>query len=389
MKIFNTTTFFATLAIFSMFFGAGNVVFPLVLGQMAGNQISVALVGLLITAIGGPLLGLFGAILYQGNCKRFFCEIGKYPGYLLLTICFILLGPFAVMPRCMIVSFAAIKDYFPNLNFQSYSIITTVCMFLLIIRRNNLLPLLGYILSPLLLGSLILIILNGFYSDALLEPLQRSSSQVFLQGLSIGYDTMDLIAAIFFSSTIWSLLNHKLETSNTEKENDKSLLSTCLISSVLSAILLSVIYVGLSYVAAKHTSLLSDSAPEELLIKISNFLLGPTHSIVANIAVSLACITTIMSLAVTMSDIAHQSFFAKKIDYFWIILSIMLITLALSNLGFKTIMGFIHPMVSFCYPTIIALTICNIINYFIAFRHTKNVVLLTFLGTALFMVTTG
>ena len=378
------TLFSATLAIFSMFFGAGNVVFPLVLGQTAGNNISLAMVGLLLTAIGGPLLGLFGSMLYQGDCKRFFFETGRIPGLLLLMICFILLGPFAVMPRCLIVSYAAVKAYLPSLNFVAYSFLSTALMLLLIIKRNNLLPVLGLILSPILLGSLLFIIFAGLNSPVSLETVQATTSNAFVQGLSVGYDTMDLIAALFFSSTIWSLLSHKLHAQLPTRPS--ILLRTTLISSLLSAFLLSLIYIGLSYVTAKHSHLLSNTLPEELLIRISNHLLGPRLAIAANIAVALACITTIMSLAVTMSDVVYQDFLAKKIDYRWILIGIMLITLALSNLGFKNDHELYSSGRITLLSALIALTLCNIVKHFWGFNYTKATVFITFLTTLVFMV---
>lgn len=369
-----------------MFFGAGNVVFPLLLGQMAGDKITLALVGLLVTAIGGPLLGLFGSMLYQGDCKRFFYETGKIPGFLLLVICFILLGPFAVMPRCMIVSFAAVKAYLPGVSFQVYSFVTSTLMLLLIFKRSNLLSVLGLVLSPILLASLIFIIFAGINSTLPLENIQESGSQAFIHGLTVGYDTMDLIAALFFSSTIWSLLHQKLQSQKQENQlNNSTLLKTTFISSLISAILLSLIYIGLSYVTAKHATLLNNSLPEELLIRVSNHLLGSQYAVAANIAVALACITTIMSLAITMSDLVYQDFFAKKVNYQFILIGIMLITLALSNLGFKAIMNFIHPVVSLCYPALIALTLCNIAKHFWKFNYTKPTVLVVFVCT-LFMM---
>ena len=76
------------IAIFSMFFGSGNVVFPLLLGQITGEKISWALIGLAITAVGAPLLGLLGSVLFEGDCKKFFYRIGEIPGYI-IVICYL------------------------------------------------------------------------------------------------------------------------------------------------------------------------------------------------------------------------------------------------------------------------------------------------------------
>lgn len=99
-----------------MFFGSGNVVFPLLLGQMAGEKIPWALIGLIITAVGAPLLGLLGSVLFEGDCKKFFYRIGIIPGYIVVILLLALLGPIGVMPRCFIVAYGAIVPYFPDLS---------------------------------------------------------------------------------------------------------------------------------------------------------------------------------------------------------------------------------------------------------------------------------
>ncbi|MBS0286342.1 MAG: branched-chain amino acid transport system II carrier protein, partial [Proteobacteria bacterium] len=150
------------IAIFSMFFGSGNVVFPLLLGTLTGDHITWALIGLTITAVGAPLLGLLGSVLFEGDCKQFFYRIGAVPGYLVVIFLLALLGPVGVMPRCFIVSYGAVQPYFPGLSLPVFSAIAGLITLLMLAKRNFILPILGFFLSPLLILTLLIIIVVSF-----------------------------------------------------------------------------------------------------------------------------------------------------------------------------------------------------------------------------------
>src|SRR3990167_7604738 len=88
-------------AIFSMFFGAGNTIFPLVMGAFAKDKNLFALLGLSITAIVVPIIGLLAMFLYKGDYKQFFYRMGKWPGFFIILLIMMLTGPFAGTPRCI------------------------------------------------------------------------------------------------------------------------------------------------------------------------------------------------------------------------------------------------------------------------------------------------
>ena len=123
------------LAIFSLFFGAGNVVFPLLLGTLSGDQNIYATAGLLITSIGGPLIGLFGSILFEGHFKSFYERAGPLLGYFFIIITTALLGPFAVMPRCVVVAYAAVHPFFPSLSLPFFSLISAALVLFLTLKK--------------------------------------------------------------------------------------------------------------------------------------------------------------------------------------------------------------------------------------------------------------
>lgn len=375
------------IAIFSMFFGSGNVVFPLLLGQLTGEQIPWALIGMTITAVGAPLMGLLGSLLFEGDCKAFFYRIGAIPGLLIVIFILGLLGPFGVMPRCFIVAYGAIKSYFPHLSLFMFSQITGVITLILLAKRDFIIPVLGYVLSPLLIVTLIIIIVVAIFQMGPLPTTDHTAWSAFLEGLLVGYDTMDLFASIIFSVAIWMLLKEKLNL-NTSHEIKAKLVPTYIVASLIGGGALGIIYLGLCLGAAMHHHALVGVPPEQALTSLAIFLLGPKLAIVANIAIALACLTTVMSLAVAVVDVIHVELMNTKLgaripfSYGWMMLGTMVITVIFSTLGFTAIMGILHPIMEVCYPALIVLTVCNILYKLYGFPWVK----VPFYGTLLGMM---
>src|SRR3990167_4939546 len=330
-----------------MFFGAGNTIFPLLLGVETGKNYFFAFLGLLLTGVGGPLLGLLAATSFQGCGVAFFQTAGKKTGLALMTVSLALLGPFAVLPRCVEVARAAFEPVFPFLHPWAFN--TTFCLFALFcaVRRKAVLPALGYVLSPFLLGCLFLIIVQGFFaphSPSLGMPPLPS----FKLGFVTGYDTMDLIASLFFSAGIWSMVSDRYQG------HPRNIFRATLTGGIVGMILLAVIYLGLAFVASKYANELQAVPHERIMSRLALLTLGPSWGLVASLAVVLACLTTVISLMMTISTTI------KGPSYVLLNVAIAAITLAMLGLGFDTIMHLIHTMVSFCYPIIILLVIVNL-----------------------------
>ena len=124
MGKYSKTILSTGLAMFSMFFGAGNVVFPLDLGRVAGNMNLYAILGLLLTAVLVPFTGLFTMFLFSGDYDSFFKRIGKIPGFLVISFLMALIGPFMAIPRCITLSFSTMSMYFPGMSLFYFSLIS-------------------------------------------------------------------------------------------------------------------------------------------------------------------------------------------------------------------------------------------------------------------------
>lgn len=385
MKQPSLTVIWSTgIAIFAMFFGSGNVVFPLLLGQLTGNQVPYALLGLTITAVGAPLLGLLGAVLFEADCKQFFQRIGIWPGFFLVLSILLLLGPFGVMPRCFTVAYGAIKIYFPNLSMFAFSFIAGLFTYISIVKRKYILPLLGYWLSPLKILTLVTIIAVALWKVGSLASTSYTPTQSILEGLTVGYNTMDLLASLLFSVSIWLLLKERLNLN--ENDSKEALIPTYIYACLIGGGLLGIIYVGLSFSAALHPEALQGSAPEQVLPNLAIYLLGPKLAVIANFAIVISCLTTVMSLGIAVVDVIYTETIKAmsgrkiKLNYNMLMISTLILTVLFSNLGFATIMKFLDPILSLCYPAIIVFACCNILYKLYGFPYVKLPFYATIIG---------
>lgn len=355
MKKLNTRLIITlSIAIFSMFFGAGNTIYPIVLAIHTKAQFNWAFLGFILTAILGPLLGLIGGALFRGNSMSFFGRAGKYPGYILLASSLALLGPFAVLPRCVSVSFSSIQSIFPSCTLSLFALVFCSLAGLCLYKKKMLLAILGYVLSPALIICLGIIIFKGFSASEVIAPSSLKIGEAFSFGLTTGYETMDLIASIIFSAGIWSMVAESLS------ESSKDVLKGTLLTGGIACLLLGVIYFGLGHSAALHSESLLNLPRQQLMPMLSQLTLGSGSAILVNILVALACFTTVIGLTMTISNILFKEVTKGKVSYLTSVLGILLITVVMTNIGFERISTVIIKVMTLLYPLIVALTLINI-----------------------------
>lgn len=354
----NSTVIATGLAMFSMFFGAGNVVFPLKLGQITQSANIWAILGLLITAVGVPFLGLFSMSLFDGNYKQFFGRLGRIPGFLIAFIIMGLIGPFGALPRCIALSFSTTQMFFPSVSIQLFSLAACLIIFLLTFRKNNIVDILGYVLTPLLLGSLGIIIVKGLLFSPSAPFVAFTPSESFFKGLNEGYQTMDLLGAFFFSSVVIACL--KIGPREESRLTHREILVLLAKSSLIGATLLALIYVGFSFVAAFNADALAGIGSDQLLGQIALNVLGPYAGIVACVAVALACLTTAIALACVFAEFVHYDLTFGKIGYIPSLLITLVLSYFISVLNFVEIVKLLAPILQTLYPALITLSLVNL-----------------------------
>ncbi len=346
-------------AIFSMFFGAGNSIFPLQIGSLSGEKNIFAVLGFSISTILVPILGLASIALYDGDYKQFFNRLGKIPGFVMIFLIMILIGPFAGIPRCITLSYSTLKPHLGSTPLILFSAITCAVIFLQTIKKRRLIDVLGKILTPLLLFCLAIIILKGIYvPQGKVISNTQSSSGVFFYGLTRGFQMMDLLASFFFSATVLACLKEKALPG----EGPADIRQTFLKAAVLSALLLAIIYVGFSYVAANQSAFFQSIPQEALLGAVSQKILGSQLGLVMGLAVALACLTTSITLVSVFSSFIFTDCFKGKVPYTACVTGTVLVGFLFSNLGFNGICNMIAPILMVCYPSLIALTIVNVFH---------------------------
>ncbi|MCB1149273.1 MAG: branched-chain amino acid transport system II carrier protein, partial [Chlamydiia bacterium] len=189
MEVKSKSSVWATgFAMFSMFFGAGNVVFPLVIGKTAGDMTPWALMGLMISAIGVPFLGLISMTLFNGNYKLFFERVGKVPGFLIALVIMMLIGPFGAMPRLITLSYETfVMGAGELITLPVFAALSCVTIFLCTFRKNRILDVLGYYLTPFLLLSLLAILVIGLMNSGSAHEVDLTRWDAFFEGLNTGY----------------------------------------------------------------------------------------------------------------------------------------------------------------------------------------------------------
>lgn len=367
------------LAMFSMFFGAGNVVFPLALGQLAQDKNIYAILGMLVTAVAVPFAGLIAMTLYDGDYRRFFERIGKIPGFTVAAIIMALIGPFGAIPRCIALSYSTAKMFIPFISLPVFSFFSCIIIWLFTFRRSTIVDVLGYYLTPLLLLSLLVIIFKGLFFSPEAPQSTEASLSMFLKGLNDGYQTMDLIGAFFFSSVIISSLKKGIDP-DCQKQTKQLMLLT-LKASCIGAFLLAAIYVGFSYVAAYNSAVLKGVQADELIGIIANHILGPHLAIIACIAVALACLTTAIALSTVFAEFIHIDIARDKIGYNTSLLITLAVAFFVSTLNFTGIANFLTPILYLCYPALIVLSLLNIMYKLFRFEPIKLPVLFVFIAT--------
>jgi LIVCS family branched-chain amino acid:cation transporter len=343
------------LAMFSMFFGSGNLVFPLMVGQMSEGHYGFASLGILLTGVLVPFLGILAMLLFDGSAKDFFGRIGKPATFWFPLIALSLMGPFGVLARCMTVAHGAFKLVLPNTPLWLFSLAACAIIFGLSIKKNRVVPLLGSILTPILLLSLALIAIFGLNSVDLPTATADGAWESFTTGIFQGYQTMDLLAAFFFSAfVIKHLKDHKSTQSN------ESSLPIFLRASFIGAGLLSAIYFVLVLLGSMYAGDLAQIAPQEMLGFIAKKTLGPWAAPTMCVAVVLACLTTAIVLTTLFADFLKKEISKDKIGNGLSLATTLLIAFFTSTLEFSGIAKILGPILEVIYPALIVLTILSI-----------------------------
>lgn len=350
------------LMLFSFFFGAGNFIFPPVLGQAAGDNLLSATIGFCISGVGLPLLGIIAmAINRSDNPDNLASPVHPNFAKALVIICALTIGPFFAIPRTAAVSFdtgilAFVPAGYHDLGMIAYSLFFFLLTYYLSVNPSKIIDNIGKIMTPMLLICLAILI-----AFVLLDPLgptqaaQGDYAEVpFFKGFQEGYNTMDLLAAMLFGAATVNaieskgILDHKLLT------------RLCIYAGIIAATFLALIYSSLAYTGATSVQAFGIvSNGGQLLNQIAVHYMGNFGKVILALIIFFACITTSIGLTSSISGY-FNALFNEKIQYQRYVLTISVFSFAVSNVGLSNIIKFSIPVLCMLYPIVIVLVLLNV-----------------------------
>lgn len=340
-------------ALFSMFFGAGNLIFPPYIGISSGSSWLISFLGFILADVGIILLSII-AISKAGSLQNVIGRAGKKFGITLEFLMMLCLGPILVIPRTGATTFEmSILPLAKNFNPVLFSVIFFSITLLLTIKPTKVMDIIGKFLTPILLLSLAFLIVKGIVSPiGNLEDV--NSSDLFITGVTQGYQTMDALGIGGIVALIMTSLVSKGYTDKNEN------ISLAIKSALIACVGLTVVYGGLTFLGATASSLYDTNISQTaLLINITHQLLGSTGTIMLAIVVGFACLTTSIGLT-SVTGKFFEDFTNKKLKYEHIVIFICVFSAIVSNFGVDKIIQIAIPILSLIYPVTIVLVVMNI-----------------------------
>ena len=368
----------AGFAMFAMFFGSGNLVFPLIIGAQTTDQFITASLGLMITGVLVPFLGLFSMIIYQGNKDKYFGLLGKYAPFILSLLILSLIGPFGVVPRCILVSYGGISLIYPEIPLYLFSAFFLLLVLLLIWQKNKIVPIIGKYLGPLKISGIILIIAAAIHQSPELIAKPQTENP-FILAVTQGYQMMDLMAAFFFSITI-------VEYLRTICGSKEETIKVSLLASAIGGSLIALVYLGFIYLGAHYSSHLVDMKPEQYLAAIARLTLGKHAELIVAITIIISCLATASSLVRLFAAFLKTDVSNEKISWPISVVITIIISFLLSLTGFTKIASLLHMILIYAYPALITLTITAILHKNYGFKWVKESFWLTLFAFIAFKI---
>lgn len=341
-------------ALFAMFFGAGNLIFPPSVGVNMGSNWFMAGIGFLLTGVGLPLLGVL-AFTKVGELENFANKISKKFNTVYYSTLVLVIGPLFAIPRTGSTTFEmGVLPSFPNANPMMISVITSVVFFgltlALVLKESKITDIIGKYLTPIILIILGLITILGITGD-LGTPVTNTSKGVFAYGFIQGYQTMDALASVLFGVVIVKGLKGKGIEDPSEQ---RFFLSG---SAFIAAIGLGLIYLSLMFLGAKISGVNQSSMTTSAALYIAEATLGVAGKLSFGLCVSVACLTTSVGLVALVSDWFSRitSFSYRNIA---IATSVFSGVMAIGGVDF--IIKLSIPVLCILYPITIVLILLNI-----------------------------
>lgn len=376
----------AGFAMFAMFFGSGNLVFPIMVGVQSLAEFPFATLGLILTGVMLPFLGLLAMVYYGGDRKAFFKSLGAPAAFVLTFAMLSLMGPFGVLPRCVIVAHGGLDLVFPGVDPVIFNAAFSAVTGYFAWQRSQIIDKIGTLLTPFLLLSVFALIAVGIAHESVPAPSDLAALNSFAIGLDQGYQTMDLLAAFFFSATTVTFIASQVKTSAKSSKSTAAIERYSLLACFMGAVLLTLVYLGFVYLGATYAPVLGGVAPEKLLVVIAQHSLGVLAMPIAAAVIGLACLTTSIILASLFADFLQKDIMQDKMPRSLALVITLLIGYTFSLLGFSDLASWIANALVIAYPALIAYAVAKIVAVKTGFKMAREAFWIVLLGSIIVKV---
>ncbi|MCJ0553261.1 branched-chain amino acid transport system II carrier protein, partial [Enterococcus cecorum] len=349
--------------LFGLFFGAGNLIFPVHMGQEAGANVWPAIIGFLITGIGLPFLGII-AIGISGENGLFdlASRVHKGYGYFFTVALYLVIGPFFAMPRLAATSFEIgltpfVAENQKTLFLAIFSILFFALSWWFSRNPSKLLDYVGKFLNPLFLALLAILIVMSFVKPMAnihdITVLGKYRDHAFFTGFQNGYNTLDVLASLAFGIIVVNTLKNKGVTKKS------TITADTFKSGAVSVLLMGIIYSFLSLMGTMSMGKFDLSENGGIaLTQIAHYYLGTGGSIILALIVVVACLKTTIGLTTAFSETFAELF--PGLSYSTLIAGVSIIPCIIANVGLTSIISYSTPVLMFLYPLAIILVLLGV-----------------------------
>ncbi len=353
------------LMLFALFLGAGNLIFPPYLGQLAGQQLLPAIIGFLLTGVGLPLLGILAIAKAGGDLQSIAGRVHPVFGIVFTMIVYLAIGPFFGIPRTATVAFEIGTAPFLSADLASslwslflFTIIFFVITVLFALNPTKLVDRIGKILTPILIVVISFLAIKSFLTPMgpIGEPVGNYDTEAFFESFLQGYLTMDAIAALVFGIVIIQSIRAK------GVEDKNAILKTTAYAGFIAAAGLSLVYLSLSYIGATSVEAIGmQDNGGEVIALASRVLYGEIGGIILAAAITFACLTTSIGLVSATAQFFNKVF--PQLPYVLYVFIFAGFSTIIANVGLTQLIAISLPVLLAIYPLAIVLVILSFFDH--------------------------
>ena len=352
--------------LFGLFFGAGNLIFPVHLGQLAGENTLSATIGFLLTGVGLPIIGVVASALSRSESLYEMAKpVSKTYGIFFTCALYLTIGPLFAIPRTATVAFevgltAFVTEANLPLALFVFSLLFFAATLFYALRPGRILDWVGRYLTPAFVGLLSILIIatvvRPMGNPVNYPALGNYSMQPLFTGIIDGYNTMDALASLAFAIIIISNIE-KLGVTDPKRKAIETLKSgiVCLVG-------MGVIYSALAYMGATSLGSVESGANGGIILaSVSKHYFGLFGQVLLAAIVLVACLKTAIGL-ITACGQMFSEMFPNSLSYNQYAIAFTFVSFAIANFGLETIIQLSLPVLMFLYPLAIVLIILSLLN---------------------------